>query len=329
MTSTHIVSGFTVSAVIPMYNGEQFIALAIASILAQTHPVNEIIVIDDGSTDNGVSIVNDLANSGAVPIKIYKQSNTGVSGARNLGLIKSSCDLIAFLDVDDTWAPTKIETQIAVYKQRNDATLFTFTDYYIDDELEKARKFVNSKNKKFLENSYGKKEFQIAFIQENFVGTASTVIFNRELALKINGFNIHMNHSEDFDFILRYSNYADVVCVNQALATKVFHGDNLTGDLFLHYWSHMFALQNNIIFNSKYTRYNYSKDVVNEMRYSYDEYLIRYCNEVFEKSSLNGIKEYFLSISKLKSGKGAWRFSMAFGRKLLRFITAGYIKRKW
>ncbi|MGB3725033.1 MAG: glycosyltransferase family A protein [Glaciecola sp.] len=327
MTSTQKASALTVSAVIPMYNGERFVALAISSILAQTHPVNEIIVIDDGSTDESVNVVNDLASNAAVPIKLYKQSNTGVSGARNLGLIKSSCDLIAFLDVDDVWAPTKIEVQIAVYKQRNNSTLFTFTDYYIDVGLEETRKFVNSKNKKFLQSGYDKKDFQKAFIKENFVGTASTVVFNRELALKINGFNIHLNHSEDFDFILRYSNYAEAVYVNHPLATKVFHDSNLTGNLFLHYWSHMFALQNNLVVNSKYTRYNYSDDVINEMRYSYDEYLISYCNEAFEKSSLKGIKEYLVSISKLNSRKGCWRFSLAFGRKLVRFITAGLIKR--
>lgn len=95
---------FTV--VIPLYNKERHISRAIASVLNQTHRDLELIVVDDGSTDRGVSKVEMIKDP---RIRIIKQENSGVSAARNRGITEASSEFIAFLDADDAWKPNFLE----------------------------------------------------------------------------------------------------------------------------------------------------------------------------------------------------------------------------
>ena len=99
-----------ISVIIPVYNAESTIKRAIDSVLAQSHPVDEIIVIDDGSTDNTAEIVR---NYGDV-IRYFYQKNTGLSGAMNYGIEKAKGEWITFLDADDEWLPGSVESHIKV-----------------------------------------------------------------------------------------------------------------------------------------------------------------------------------------------------------------------
>ncbi|WP_196774741.1 glycosyltransferase family 2 protein [Alteromonas mediterranea] len=318
----------SVSVVIPVYNGEAFLNDAITSILRQTRQVDEIIVVDDGSRDSSYAISLAISKTSPVPIKVFKQCNSGVSAARNLGLQKSSGDLVAFLDVDDIWTSEKIEKQLLYYEKCEKYDAFLFSDYYLDNEIESCRAFSGYSDISVCTvNNFSKENFQLSFLRRNFVGTASTIIFNREVALKIGGFNVRLNHSEDFDFILRYSQHGAILAVNEPLVIKQSHGNNLSGDLKLHFWSHCAALRNNIELSSCYTRFNYTPNVLNEMKLSHDIYIIRYCNEIYESSKTKGLMEYFMSVVKLKSLSGGLMFLKAFTRKLIRTLSFNKIKR--
>lgn len=98
---------FSVAAVIPLYNGASFIREALESVLAQTVPVDEIIVVDDGSTDEGPAIVAELAESH--PITLLGKPNGGQSSARNLAIRHTRCSHVAFLDQDDAWHENHVE----------------------------------------------------------------------------------------------------------------------------------------------------------------------------------------------------------------------------
>ncbi len=98
-----------VSVVIPLYNREKYIARAIDSVLAQTYNDFELIVIDDGSTDNGSEVVKQYDDQ---RIKIVSQQNAGVSSARNAGIDLAKGKWIAFLDSDDQWLPEKLQCQV-------------------------------------------------------------------------------------------------------------------------------------------------------------------------------------------------------------------------
>ena len=100
-----------VSVMIPAHNAAAFIREAVDSVLSQTHRADEIIVVDDGSTDDTVAM---LSAYGAA-IRVMRQPQRGVSAARNAGIQAASGELIAFLDADDVWLPDKLTRQMAVF----------------------------------------------------------------------------------------------------------------------------------------------------------------------------------------------------------------------
>ena len=104
-----------VSVIIPAYNGDRYIQEAIACILAQTYTDYEIIVVDDGSTDNTPQIIKQYGDR----IRYFSQINQGVAASRNLGLTKAEGEYIAFLDQDDVFLPHKLASQVALLEQNN------------------------------------------------------------------------------------------------------------------------------------------------------------------------------------------------------------------
>jgi len=104
----------TISVIIPVYNGERFLAEAIQSVLDQTLPPDEIIVVDDGSTDGSAAIVTGMARTSLSPIHYRYQENQGPAAARNCALTVATGAMIAFMDADDLWLPDKSRQQTAV-----------------------------------------------------------------------------------------------------------------------------------------------------------------------------------------------------------------------
>ncbi len=104
----------TISVIIPTYNRAHTLSRALDSVLAQTHPADEVIVIDDGSTDSTVELLqNSYPN-----VTLIQQQNRGVSAARNSGIRASHSEWVALLDSDDEWLPDKLNKQLALVSQQ-------------------------------------------------------------------------------------------------------------------------------------------------------------------------------------------------------------------
>jgi len=103
----------TVSVIVPVFNGERFLAEALRSVLDQTLPPDEIIVVDDGSTDGSAALAAQFAAQ-FPGVRVLQQPNRGVGAALNLGIRHARGDLLAFLDADDRWLPGKLAAQCAV-----------------------------------------------------------------------------------------------------------------------------------------------------------------------------------------------------------------------
>ena len=99
---------FSVSVIIPTYNRIRTLPRALDSVIAQTRPVDEIIVVDDGSSDS----TDELVHEHYPEVTLLRQPNMGVSAARNLGIEQATSDWIALLDSDDRWLPTRLESQL-------------------------------------------------------------------------------------------------------------------------------------------------------------------------------------------------------------------------
>jgi glycosyltransferase involved in cell wall biosynthesis len=98
-----------VSVIIPVYNCEAYLAEAIDSVLAQAYAPLEVIVVDDGSTDGSIHV----AARYAPRVRCVHQENSGIGAARNRGIEQAAGDMLAFLDADDLWSPTKLSLQVA------------------------------------------------------------------------------------------------------------------------------------------------------------------------------------------------------------------------
>jgi hypothetical protein len=110
----------TVSVVIPLYNKSAYISRALSSVLAQTHPPFEVIVVDDGSTDDGPEQVLACADP---RVRLIRQANKGPGGARNTGLAQVKGRYVSFLDADDEWFPHFLETAIPHMEKDNPSTV--------------------------------------------------------------------------------------------------------------------------------------------------------------------------------------------------------------
>jgi glycosyltransferase involved in cell wall biosynthesis len=178
-----------VSVIIPAYNAERFIAEAVDSALAQTHPDVEVIVIDDGSSDGTGRI---LEAYGAA-IRVHRQPNTGVGSARNAGARLATGDWVAFLDADDIWAPRKIEAQLNavgdaawVYTNR-----FNFGARGSLPEVQSDVQLMTDGD-----------VFVPLLLRGNFI-TVSSVMMRRRLVLQLGGFVQGIDGCADWDLWLR------------------------------------------------------------------------------------------------------------------------------
>ena len=185
-----------VSVIIPTYNREKLISRAIESVLVQTYPAYEVIVVDDGSTDATKSVLAPFNGK----IKYIYQKNAGIAEARNRGIKESSGEYIAFLDSDDYWAPEKLAEQVKVL-DANPQVGIVFAPMPIVNEkgeiLGRKPAGAMGKNLKELLEMWGDLP-------------TSTVMTRRECFDKVGVFDPALPPMEDFDMWLRIARYYDL-----------------------------------------------------------------------------------------------------------------------
>jgi glycosyltransferase involved in cell wall biosynthesis len=130
-----------ISVIIPVYNSSEYILEALDSVFAQSFKDFEVIVVDDGSTDDTRQKIQNYSHK----IRYFYQENGGPSKARNLGIRESTGKYIAFLDADDVWLPSKLEKQIAEFKKNPDLGM-VITENSLFDERGVYRATVGKSN---------------------------------------------------------------------------------------------------------------------------------------------------------------------------------------
>src|SRR5262249_24365681 len=123
------MTGPLVSVVMPVYNGEKYLRHSVETVLAQSYWPLELVAVDDGSTDGSAGL---LASYGA-PVRVVRQTNAGVAAARDAGIAAARGELIAFLDQDDWWRPTKVARQVALFRADPALGLVHTAAVYYDD----------------------------------------------------------------------------------------------------------------------------------------------------------------------------------------------------
>jgi len=141
-----------VSVVVPVYNGERFLAEALNSVLNQTYQNWECIIVDDGSLDQSLEIAMEFSNRVPEKFRVLSQENSGQASARNSGIAEALGEFIAFLDCDDVWHRDKLATQIDAFSLHNGLAL-SMTSYAIV-QRSRPRRVVLLKNLKSLERDW-------------------------------------------------------------------------------------------------------------------------------------------------------------------------------
>jgi len=199
------------SIVIPLYNKAAYIEKAIQSVLAQTFQEFELIVIDDGSTDGGLEIVQQIKDS---KIQLIQQKNQGVSTARNNAVKATKYDYVAFLDADDWWSPDFLEEMKSLITEFPEGSLYASSYFKVKNHKNRRAKIGVPAN---FERGYF--DYCKAYITSAWMPVwTGAVILQKNIFNEMQGFKPQLKLGEDFDLWLRIALKYKVVLLNKPLA---------------------------------------------------------------------------------------------------------------
>ncbi len=214
---TALVSNPKVSVIIPVFNGEKYISKAIESVLSQTYKNIEIVVANDGSTDSTFEKIKPYLSE----ITYIFQENAGLSEARNIGIRKSTGELIAFLDHDDMWLPEKTEKQV---------------NYILSDPQRKfvhcSVKYINHLGEIIEPSGYWKNlkfNSEVANVKDIFMHYAmlpSTMMIKREVFDEVGFLNPEFKSCEGYDLCLRIAFKYKLTFIDEPLIGYRLHDAN-------------------------------------------------------------------------------------------------------
>ncbi|MGY3211650.1 glycosyltransferase family 2 protein [Mucilaginibacter sp. HD30] len=185
-----------ISIIMPAYNAGKYIAESIKSVLAQTYANWELLIVDDGSTDNTASVIHTFTTNDT-RIQYLHQHRGRQGKARNLAIRKSSGELIAFLDADDSWLPCKLQLQWQVLSARPDIDLVFSPGYIVSDQVEREFFYVTVKE-------WSREQDSETFIDLNQIPILSALV-RKEALLQVDLFSEEpvIQNNEDYHLWLK------------------------------------------------------------------------------------------------------------------------------
>jgi glycosyltransferase involved in cell wall biosynthesis len=212
-----------VSVIVSTYNYGKYLEGCLTSILNQTYQDYELLIVNDGSTDNTDEVIARFLDNEKI---IYiNQSNTGQAIATNNGIMKASGELIAFIDADDLWEPTKLEKQVSLFTRDSIGVIYSLVKIMNGDgqplEIELPGKYYTPRSGHLTE----------ALLFENFIPYSSTVV-RKECFNKFGMFNPEYKNGLDWDLWLRISKEYEFAFVNEYLVSyRRGHPGQLTSNV--------------------------------------------------------------------------------------------------
>jgi glycosyltransferase involved in cell wall biosynthesis len=204
------MDGPLISCIVPVYNCERYVGEALESILKQSYRTIEIIVADDGSTDETARVIGQYGKQ----VRYLRQTNAGPAAARNLGLNAARGEFVAFLDADDLWHPEKLARQIARFQTRSqlDLCVTHVRNFWIPELKQEAEQF---------------RQHRIAQPLPGYVLQA--VMARRRLFDSVGYFNTALRVADSTEWFLRAAEYGAVTeLLTEVLVYRRIHQSNLT-----------------------------------------------------------------------------------------------------
>lgn len=212
----------TVSVIIPTYDRADVLPKAIDSVLSQTHRDLELIVVDDGSTDDTAAVVEGYEDDRVQ--YVAHETNRGANVARNTGIDAASGEYVAFLDSDDRWAPSKLERQLERLEQKGSEWVGAYCGFYRDLEGPSGHVLNGVATVLALGDDdgpmEGDRELQTGILADEVETCAgSTLVVERSVAQDIGGFDEELERFQDPEFVLRIADVGKVAYVDEPLVT--------------------------------------------------------------------------------------------------------------
>ena len=228
--------GELISVVIPAYDREQTIAAAVEGVLAQSYAAIEVIVVDDGSRDDTVRIVEGMTDP---RLRLLRhETNRGAAAARNTGIAAARGEWVAFQDSDDLWMPDKLDKQVARLATSPAGTVAVYCGMNIEHIHNPSAPL------RYLpgpEISPREGDILVALLRSSFVST-QTLMVRRDALLRIGGFDAALPALEDWECMLRLAPLGPVAFVDETLVHQRFSDNSLTRS-----WEKRLAAQQRVL----------------------------------------------------------------------------------
>jgi glycosyltransferase involved in cell wall biosynthesis len=209
-----------VSAILPTYNRAHLVGRSIRSVLNQTYRDFELIVVDDGSTDNTDEVVNGFNDPRIRYIR--HEQNKGGSAARNTGIKAAQGEYIAFQDSDDEWLPEKLEKQMRIFEKASTRVGVVYTGFNLIKDDRKT--YIPGPNIKITEG-----DLHEELLNGNFVATDAVVV-RRECFEKIGVFDERLPRLQDWELFIRISKYYTFNYIDAPLLNAFFSHDSISAN---------------------------------------------------------------------------------------------------
>ncbi len=208
--------GMSVAVVITAYNHARYLGDAISSVLAQIHPADEIIVVDDGSTDDPGAVTATFPS-----VRLIQQENRGCSAARNTGLRSCTTSHVVFLDADDRLLPIALQAGLAFARVRPDCAFVYGGFRAISEDGSPA-----GPDRCYPIEGDG----HLALLRENLIGMHATVLYRVDVLTAEGGFDETLRRCEDYDLYLRIARRYPVASYPAIVAEYRKHGQSMSND---------------------------------------------------------------------------------------------------
>ena len=304
-----------ISIITPAYNAEKYIAQTIDSVLSQTYPNWELIIVDDGSTDNTASVVKPYLKD--IRVKYFYQNNGKQGKARNLAIKNSKGIYLAFLDADDLWAPEKLELQMHIMQKNNFDVVFS-QGWFFNDNINTDHKDFNA--------PIGLQDIDIFFssmLVQNLVPILS-VLVKKKCVVDVGGFNENpkIQNAEDYQLWLRLADKKYIFyCMQERLFFYRVHPNQSTSDFSATIIPKIWVLDS-VVFKSIS-----QKDKMKIMEEKLDQILFNYIDS-WSNTRINQVVNLYLKPTRCYYKYFMCKLSLCFGKLAFKRVWYRFFRKE-
>lgn len=221
-----------ISVIIPTYNSAAYIERTLDSVLSQCELPDEIVIVDDGSSDNTIKVLEEYEEKHRdvfSNIRVFQQTNQGAGAARNRAVKEAHSEWIAFLDSDDIWMPGKLEAVKTVMKNYPDASIIAHDEYAVDEKDLEARQLCK------LHERYDKSQDLFIQLYQGNLFSTSCMVIRKEVIEKAGGFDESLRSAQDYDLWIRCSLNGKLHYIPEPYEIYVTREGNITSNTYRRY----------------------------------------------------------------------------------------------